>query len=96
MWHVILIAALNTKKEKMKKINKFNFGVALLCAGLAIVPACGNDAKHEDSKEQAKAMKLGDYKDDSKDNWQNFKREINHDMDELTNAITDLMTTSKK
>lgn len=41
-------------------------------------------------------MKLGDYKDDSKDNWQNFKREINHDMDELTNAITDLMTTSKK
>ena len=41
-------------------------------------------------------MKLGDYKDDSKDNWQNFKREINHDLDELTNAITDLMTTSKK
>jgi hypothetical protein len=41
-------------------------------------------------------MKLGDYKDDSKDNWQNFKREINHDIDELTNAITDLMTTSKK
>jgi len=41
-------------------------------------------------------IKLGDYKDDSKDNWQNFKREINHDLDKLTNAITDLMTTSKK
>lgn len=41
-------------------------------------------------------MKLNDYKDDSKDTWQNFKREFSHDLDELTNAITELMTTKKK
>lgn len=40
--------------------------------------------------------KLADYKDDSKDNWQSFKREFNHDMDELGTAINDLFKDNKK
>ena len=40
--------------------------------------------------------KLEDYKDDSKDSWQSFKREFNHDMDELGNSINDLFKDNKK
>ena len=61
----------------MKKINKFNCGVALLCAGLAIVPACGNDAKHEDSKEQAKEM-----------NNEKFERKGEKDADGILEAYS--------
>ena len=40
--------------------------------------------------------KLDDYKDDSKESWQSFKREFNHDMDELGSSIKDLFKDNKK
>jgi hypothetical protein len=35
-------------------------------------------------------------KAESKDDWENFKKEFNHDMDELGNAIQDLFRDNKK
>jgi multidrug resistance efflux pump len=34
--------------------------------------------------------KMADYKEDGKDNWETFKAEFNHDMDELGAAFNDL------
>ena len=34
--------------------------------------------------------KMANYKDDGKDNWNNFKTEFNHDMDELGQAFKDV------
>jgi peptidoglycan hydrolase CwlO-like protein len=34
--------------------------------------------------------RMDEYKADGKDNWQKFKAEFNHDMDELGNALRDL------
>ncbi len=40
--------------------------------------------------------RLDDYKTDSKDDWQKFKAEFNHDMDELGNAFRDLTVKNVK
>lgn len=40
--------------------------------------------------------KISDYKNDGKDQWESFKREFNHDMDELGKALTDLTVNNKK
>ena len=39
---------------------------------------------------------MEDYKADSKENWESFKTEFNHDMDELGNAFRDLTIDNKK
>ncbi len=41
-------------------------------------------------------VKMDDYKDEGKENWESFKREFNHDMDELGNALKDLTVNNKK
>lgn len=61
----------------MKMISKFSCQVALLCAGLAFVPACNNNAKHEDSKEQAKEM-----------NDEKFERPVEKDADRILEAYS--------
>lgn len=40
--------------------------------------------------------KIGDYKDEDKERWESFKREFNHDMDELGKALKDLTVNNKK
>jgi hypothetical protein len=47
---------------------------------------------------QNKALeaKMNDYEKTGKNNWQSFKREFNHDMDELGNAMKDLTTNNTK
>jgi hypothetical protein len=39
--------------------------------------------------------RLQEEKNDTKDNWESFKREFNHDMDELGNSISDLFKDNK-
>jgi hypothetical protein len=36
------------------------------------------------------------YKNDADSDWQSFKREFNHDMDELGNAFNNLTVNNKK
>ena len=40
--------------------------------------------------------RLEDYKADSKDKWESFKTEFNHDMDELGSAFKDLTVKNTK
>lgn len=40
--------------------------------------------------------KMADYKEDGKDNWETFKTEFNHDMDELGKAFNDLTVKNTK
>jgi len=41
-------------------------------------------------------VKLDQYKDNGSSNWESFKREFNHDMDELGHAIKDVFTNNEK
>jgi len=41
-------------------------------------------------------LKIETYKNDVDSDWQSFKREFNHDMDELGNAFKDLTVNNKK
>jgi len=41
-------------------------------------------------------LKIETYKNDANSDWDSFKREFNHDMDEIGNALTDLTVDNKK
>ena len=41
-------------------------------------------------------MKLDNYKVDASENWESFKREFNHDMSELGDALKDITVDNKK
>ena len=41
-------------------------------------------------------QKLADYKDEEESKWQSFKREFNHDMDELGKSLKGLVVDDKK
>lgn len=52
------------------------------------------EALNEKNAELKEKMKT--YKNDANSDWQSFKREFNHDMDELGNAFKDLTVNNKK
>ena len=60
------------------------------------------DAQYEKSiddleqKNKDLKIKMETYKNDANADWQSFKREFNHDMDELGNALKDLTVNNKK
>ncbi|MBK8567084.1 MAG: hypothetical protein IPN76_28095 [Saprospiraceae bacterium] len=41
-------------------------------------------------------MKMDNYNDEGKEKWESFKREFNHDMDELGNALKGITVNDKK
>jgi hypothetical protein len=47
-------------------------------------------------KNQDMKMKMDNYKMDASENWESFKREFNHDMNELGNALKDITIDNKK
>jgi hypothetical protein len=52
-------------------------------------------AELKDRNEKAKE-RLDNYKDNDKTKWEEFKREFNHDMDELGNSLKDFTLDNKK
>lgn len=48
------------------------------------------------AKNERMRARMSDYKDDSNDNWRQFKEEFNRDMDELGNALKNLGKDNKK
>jgi small-conductance mechanosensitive channel len=60
------------------------------------------DAKYEENidaleqKNKVLKVKMATYKKDAHADWQSFKREFDHDIDELGNAIKDLTVDNKK
>ena len=63
-----------------------------------------NDAKADYDKKIAELeqknsdmnKKLQDYKEDGKENWEKFKKEFNHDMDDLGMALNDFTVNNVK
>lgn len=49
------------------------------------------ELKNTDAKKR-----MDDYKEDGKDKWESFKREFNHDMDELSQSLKDFTVNNKK
>ena len=60
------------------------------------------DAKYQknidilEQKNKDLKVKVGTYKNDANSDWQSFKREFNHDMDEIGQAFKDLTVDNKK
>jgi len=60
------------------------------------------DAKYQENidileqKNKDLKIKMDAYKNDANSDWQSFKREFNHDMDELGQAFKDLTVDNKK
>ena len=60
------------------------------------------DAKYEENidaleqKNKDLKVKMETYKNDANADWESFKREFNHDMDELGQALKDLTVNNKK
>lgn len=60
------------------------------------------DAKYEknieilEQKNKDLKIKMERYKNDANEDWQSFKREFNHDMDELGQSLKDLTVDNKK
>jgi len=70
-----IIADLKHYSKSVKKEMKTDYQKAILSL----------EQKNELMKE-----KVRDYKNDGNEKWQSFKREFNHDMDELGQALKDL------
>lgn len=49
-----------------------------------------------EEKNQEMKMKLDNYQNDAGENWDSFKTELNHDMNEIGNALKDLTVDNKK
>ncbi|MBK7373932.1 MAG: hypothetical protein IPJ09_21445 [Saprospiraceae bacterium] len=49
------------------------------------------EQKNSDMKKR-----MNEYSEDGKDNWQSFKREFDHDMDELGQSLKDFTVNNKK
>lgn len=49
-----------------------------------------------EKRNAAMKVKIQSYKDDSSQNWDSFKTEFNHDMNELGSALKDLTVDNKK
>jgi len=69
------IAELKANKVKLKKEVKEEYDKTI-----AVL----------EEKNSSMRTKLNEYKEEGKDKWESFKREFNHDMDELGSALKDL------
>jgi hypothetical protein len=48
------------------------------------------------SRNEKAKERLNNYNDNNHEKWEDFKREFNHDMDELGNALKDFTVNNKK
>jgi hypothetical protein len=71
-----MIADLRSKKDKVKEENKAAYDYKI-------------DAMEKKNDEMRKKI-VENYKDEGKEKWESFKKEFNHDMDELGGSIQDL------
>lgn len=75
------IAELKANKAQLKKEAKANYDKAI---------------KDIEEKNSALRIKMKEYKEEGKDKWESFKREFNHDMDELGQSLKDLTKNNTK
>jgi F0F1-type ATP synthase membrane subunit b/b' len=77
----VRIAELKADINKVKKDVKVQYEATI--------------ASLEQKNEEMKT-KMRDYKESGNENWQSFKREFNHDMDELGQALKDITKNNSK
>jgi len=70
------IADLRSKKDKIKKENLSKYESRI-------------DELEKKNNELNKKI-ISDYKDEGKEKWESFKKEFNHDMDELGQSLKDV------
>ncbi|MBA4239498.1 MAG: peptidase M23 [Sphingobacteriaceae bacterium] len=75
------IAELKANKTQLKKEAKADYDKAI---------------KDIEEKNSALRVKMNEYKEEGNDKWESFKREFNHDMDELGKSLKDLTTNNAK
>ena len=89
---------------RIETTNKINSNNQSIIDFNARIDGQKNEAKADYRKKVAELetknsdmkKRMEDYKADSKENWESFKTEFNHDMDELGNAFRDLTIDNKK
>jgi len=75
------IAELKANKTQLKKEAKADYDKAI---------------KDIEEKNSALRIKMTEYKEKGNDKWESFKREFNHDMDELGQSLKDLTKNNTK
>lgn len=75
------IAELKANKTQLKKEAKADYDKAI---------------KDFEEKNSALRIKMTEYKEKGNDKWESFKREFNHDMDELGQSLKDLTKNNTK
>lgn len=75
------IAELKANKAKMKKEAKEDYDKTIA------------DLEQKNSNMR---IKMNEYKEEGNEKWESFKREFNHDMDELGNSLKDLTKNNTK
>jgi len=89
------------KKEKDSIINDNNYRIAELKREMKL-QSKSIDAKYQktiadmEQKNKDLKVKTDTFKNDANSDWQAFKREFNHDMDEIGQAFKDLSVDNKK
>jgi hypothetical protein len=89
------------RKDTDSVINKNKIRIAVLKLNLKQTGKTV-DAKYNknidvlEQKNKDLKTKMDTYKNDASNDWESFKREFNHDMNELGNALKDLTVDNKK
>lgn len=89
------------KKEKDSIINDNNYRIAALKKEMKLQSKSIN-AKYQktiadmEQKNKDLKVKTDTFKNDANSDWQAFKREFNHDMEEIGRAFKDLSVDNKK
>jgi LPS O-antigen subunit length determinant protein (WzzB/FepE family) len=83
------------RRDAEKKMQEYDAKIAELKTKMVGADAKEREKYNEkiaklEAKNNELRQKLQNYKYESDSNWQEFKREFNHDMDEMGNAFKDI------
>jgi predicted HicB family RNase H-like nuclease len=105
----LMVAKKEANAEEWKKIKKetntritenkiriAQLKVKMIKSGKSIDTLYAKKIEELEQKNKDIKIKVDSYKNDTSDDWELFKREYNHDMDQLNRAIEDMTVNNKK
>jgi hypothetical protein len=105
----LMVAKKEANAEEWKKIKKetntritenkiriAQLKVKMIKSGNSIDTLYAKKIEELEQKNKDIKIKVDSYKNDTSDDWELFKREYNHDMDQLNRAIEDMTVNNKK
>ncbi|MFC2111246.1 hypothetical protein ACFLQ5_02210 [Bacteroidota bacterium] len=89
------------KEESQEKISNYEKAIADVRKGIAndkkeIKAGYENSLAVIEQKNNELKIKLANYSEEKMENWESFKEEFNHDVDELGKALKDLTVNNVK